>query len=170
MAEDEAQYRRAIEADIQAKLAAQGEGPVASPSVPYTKYIMMDDEKAPASFPPELVNAVWDRELGLTFLDEWKQEWLRQQHMRAENLFNQGRPVGSNTHIGAIALSVMPAKLMVKMSRSSFPKSQNAIANERILQAAQIVTKQVTTSGGAQPVARGSRWRIFGRKKEVPQT
>lgn len=167
---DEDEYQRAMAAEIQAKLAAQGEGPVASPSVPYTKYILMDEEKAPDFFPPELVDAVYDRELCLGFLDESKQDWLRQQHMRAENLFMQGRPMMSNTHREAIALSVLPAKLMVKLSRSSYPRSQQGIANERILQATQIVTKQISTSAGGGPVVKGSRWRIFGRKKEVKQT
>jgi len=169
MAEN-AEYQRAMEAEIKAKLAAQAEGPVASPSVPYTKYIMMDKETAPGTFPPELVNAVYDREISLTFLDEWKQNWLQQQHMRAENLFAQGRPMMSNTHRNAIALSVMAAKLMVKLSRSTLPQSQRGTTNERMLQATQIVTKQVTTSGGAMPAARGSRWRFLGRKKEVAQT
>lgn len=163
-------YQRAMEAEIKAKLAAQAEGPVASPSVPYTKYIMMDDEKAPGTFPPELVHAVYDREISLTFLDEWKQNWLIQQHMRAENLFAQGRPMMSCTHRDAIALSVMAAKLMVKLSRSSLPQSRRGTTNERMLQATQIVTKQVMTSGGATPTARRSRWRVFGRKKEVAQT
>jgi len=165
------EYQRAMEAEIKARLAAQQEGPVASPSVPYTKYILMDDEKAPGTFPPELVNAVYDRELCLAFLDEWKQNWLLQQHMRAENLFAQGRPMMSNNHRDAIALSVLPAKLMLKLSRSSLPQSQRGTTNERMLQATQIVTKQVTTSGGAIPTARRSRWRFLGRgKKEVAQT
>lgn len=160
-----------MEAEIKAKLATQQEGPVASPSVPYTKYVLMDDEKAPASFPPELVNAVYDRELCLTFLDDWKQNWLLQQHMRAENLFAQGRPMMANTHRDAIALSVMAAKLMVKLSRSSLPQSQRGTTNERMLQATQIVTKQVSTSGGVIPTARRSRWRFLGRgNKGAAQT
>jgi hypothetical protein len=127
----------------------------------------MDDERAPPGFPPELSNTIYDRELCLAFLDEWKQNWLLQQHMRAENLFTQGRPVMSTTHRNAIVLSVFPAKLMLKLSRSSYPRSQQGIANERILQSTQIVTKQIATSAGAPPAVGGSRWRIFGKKKEV---
>jgi hypothetical protein len=161
------EYRQAMEAEIKTKLAAQAEGPVASPSVPYTKYILMDDERAPPGFPPELSKTIYDRELCLTFLDEWKQNWLLQQHMRAENLFTQGCPVMSATHRRAIVQSSFPAKLMIKLSRSSIPRSQQVITNERILQAAQIISKLIATSLGTPPAVGGSRWRIFGKKKEV---
>ena len=159
-------YKRAMEAELQTKMAAaEPEPAAATPSVPYIKYILLDEEKAPERFPPELVKAVYDRELTLSFLDEYKQEWLMKQHMRAENLYMQGRPMMACDHREAIARAVLPAKLMVKLSRSSFPKSPTAVANERILQATQIITKQVATTSAAPEPKR--RWSIVGRRKEA---
>ena len=146
-------------------LAAAREQTPTEPNVPYVKYLMMDGEEVPLNVPPELAKGIYDRELSLAFLDEKKQTWLIGQHMRGENLFKQGRPALSNNHRDEITFALMQAKLMIKLSRSSI--SSKYPNNERILQAMQIVNKQVTTSGGS-PQMKKSRWSIlgFGKKKE----
>lgn len=150
--------RRAVEADVQAKLAAQAEGPIASPSVAYIKYIMQD-EYVPENLPPSLRAVIYDKELALTNIKDEEMTWVRLQYILAEIMFKTSRPALACNHKEEINLAVIPAKLLVKLARSRDG------GFERKQQTTQTVIKRVETTT-SMPIAKKSRWRVFGRGKK----
>lgn len=141
-------------------MAAHEMGPVVSPSVPYIKYIMDDDNK-PKEIPELLRAAVYDKELALTNLDPGEILWLRMQLQRAEIAFKAGRPALAGNWDEEIMLSVLPAKMLVKLARSKDggPNTRN----ERAMQTMQMQIKQASISGGQGQEKK--RWSFFGLRK-----
>lgn len=87
------------------------------------------------------------------------------QLQRAEIAFKAGRPALSGNWDEEIILSVLPAKMLVKLARSKDggPNTRN----ERAMQTMQMQIKQATIGGGqSQPQGR-KKWLIFGARKEV---
>ncbi len=154
----EEELRRMKEIEIQAKLAEQQEGPTVSPSVPYIKYIMQD-EYVPENLPPSLRAAVYDKEISLTNLKEDEIPWLRMHYALSEIMFKSSRPALACNYQEEIMLSVIPAKLLVKLARSRDG------GFERKQQTTQTVIRRVET-GTPMPAPRKSRWRFLGRGKK----
>lgn len=155
MATSEAEYRRAVNAEIQAKVAAQPMGPVASPSVPYIKFIL-GDEYVPDKLPPSLRATVYDKELALSNVKEEEILWARMQYLLSEMMFKASRPALACNYQEEITLSVLPAKLLIKLARSRDG------GFERRQQTTQTEIKHIET-GAPMPAARKSRWRFLGR-------
>lgn len=151
----DAEYRKAVEAEIAAKLAAQQEGPTASPSMPYTRYIM-EDTHVPEELPPSLRAVVYDKEFGLSFLTDEEILWARIQLVRSEIMFKSSRPALACNQKEEILLSALPLKSLVKLARSRK-------GFERKQQTTQTVIKRVEATTATPPTAKRSRWKIFGR-------
>lgn len=152
----EAEYRKVVEADIIAKQAAQVEGPTASPSMPYTRYIM-EDEYVPKELPPALRAVVYDKEYGLSNLSEEEIDFSRLQVIRSEIQFKSSRPALACNRQEEILLAALPVKHLVKFTRSRK-------GFERKQQTTQTVIKRVEATTTTPPVVKGSRWKLFGRK------
>jgi len=148
-------YRKAVEAEILAKQAAAVEGPTASPSMPYTKYIM-EDEYVPGELPPSLRAVVYDKEFGLSFLTDDEIRWARLQLVRSEIQFKSSRPALACNQKEEIMLSALPLKSLIKLARSRK-------GFERKQQTTQTVIKRVEASTATPPTVKKSRWKIFGR-------
>jgi len=148
----------ASQEEVELALAAQrgDTGPVASPSVPYIKYIMEDDYK-PDNIPPALRAVVYDKEMEITNLNEKDIDWLRNQLRRSVINFKSGRPISSMNYQEEMTLSALPAKFLIKLARSRD-------GFERKQQTTQTVIRQAVVSGG-RPIQK-RRWSIFGRHKE----
>lgn len=103
---------------LRATLIAQPEtGPLASPSLPYIKYIL-EDENVPNDIHPSLRRVVFDKEQALTNLRDEEIIWLRRQLSLAEIMFKMSRPALACNYQEEIIFSTLPAKHMVKLARS----------------------------------------------------
>lgn len=155
MTNDDEESRKAIEAEITARLAAQQEGPTAAPNMPYTRYIM-EDTHVPEELPPSLRAVVYDKEFGLSFLTDEEILWARIQLVRSEIMFKSSRPALACNQKEEILLSALPLKSLVKLARSRQ-------GFERKQQTTQTVIKRVEATASTPPTVKKSRWKIFGR-------
>ena len=157
MAEEEYEdYEKAAEAEARARLAAQDEGPVASPSVPFAKYILED--KNQQNIHPSLQSAVYDKEIAVTNLTDSEIDWLQWQFLRAEMMLKNSRPALAGGNAEEIIYSILPAKLRIKLTRSREGFERKQLTT--------MTTIRRVEMPGSAPVKRRSRWRIFGRSKE----
>lgn len=147
----------ATEHDVEMMMAAQeGRMIVASPSVPYTKYIL-EDNYIPKNIPPELCAVVYDKELSLSNLTEKEINWMVMAFQRSEIQFRMGRPALSGNHKEEIHLASLLPKMKLKLARSRDG------GFERKQQTTQTVIRQAVVSGPSEPK---KRFRLFGRGKK----
>lgn len=134
-------------------------GPVASPSVPYIKYIVEDLWK-PSDLPTDLLNVAYDKEQALSNLTPDEINWLRMQLMRAEIMFKSSRPALAGNFNEEIKLSVLPAKHLIKLARSKggFERKQQTTQT--------VIRRAEGMGGGGGSPSGGRRWWIFGRRKK----
>lgn len=107
-----------IEDQLKAGILAQKDGgAVAAPSISYVKFIL-EDQNIPENIHPALRSVVFDKELSLTNLRDSEIPWLRRQFQLAEITYKMSRPALACNYTEEIMLSTLPAKQMIKLSRS----------------------------------------------------
>lgn len=156
MAMSAEEYNRASAAEIRAKLAAQQEGPTASPSVPYTKYVL-EDLNMPAIH-PDLQRGVFDKEIPLANISEARIPRLRMGYRRAEINFKNSRPTYAGGNNEEIIYSILPVKSEIKLSR--------AIDGFQTKQLSTMTTVRRIETPAMEPAPMGGRFSFLRRGKK----
>jgi len=156
MATSDEDIQRAVDAEIKAKLAAQQEGPVASPSVPFTKYILEDTDIPEVH--PSLKRAVYDKEIPLGNLNEIERRRLGLSYQRAEIALKNSRPLFAGGNDEEIIYSTLPGKICVKLSRADGGFQTKQLTTMTTIR--RIETPLIASS------PKKSRWRFLGRGGE----
>jgi hypothetical protein len=134
-------------------------GNVASPSVPYVKYMTEDliPPEAKESIPPGLLAAAYDKELTISNLTPTEIDMLWFGMQRAETMFRMGRPSSFGGYNEELLLSVLPMKLRIKLARSRQGFERQQLTTQTVI-------RHVGVSEG-HAGSTGRRWLFFGKKK-----
>ena len=154
MAVSEEDIRRARDADIQAKVAAQMEGPVASPSVPYTKY-MAEDTDVPESIHPDVRRAVYTKRIPLSNIPGADIPRYKLGAYLADSYLKNSRPTFAGGNNEEITNSILPRDLELRLTAG-----KDGFLIKQIGTSTSI--KRIETPGAGGPPKR-SRWGFLGR-------
>ena len=122
------------------------------------KFIVKDDADSKIlGLPEDFLNTIYDKELVLSNITDGEMKWVMMQYSRVANYYKMGRPVTRYNHREEMKLTIVPAKLLVKLARSrnGFERRQQNT------QYSQQRVERVTT----RPAPRRGFW-IFGGREE----
>lgn len=144
-------------AEIQAKLAEQQEGPVASPSVPFTRYVL-EDRDIP-NVHKTYQRAVYDKEIPLAVLSNEEIHRVMLGYQRAEISLKNSRPLFSGGNDEEMIFSVSSDKSFIKLSRA-----KDGFWSKQLT--TMTTVKRVETPS-VPPTSLKRSWKALGRKVEV---
>lgn len=157
MAASDEDYRKAMNAEIQAKLAAQAEGPTASPSVPYVKY-MAEESDVPDKIHPDIRRAVYTKRIPLSNIPPEDIRRYRLGAYLADSYLKNSRPTFAGGNDEEITCSLLPRDLELRLTAG-----KDGFLIKQIGTSTSI--RRVETSGaGATP--KKSRWGFLSRGGE----
>lgn len=154
---DPTELERQKLAEIQAKLAAQQEGPIASPSVPFTRYVL-EDKEIPGIH-KTFQRAVYDKEIPLGVISNEDLRRLMLGYQRAEISLKNSRPLFAGGNDEDIVFSVLADKSFIKLSRA-----RDGFWSKQLT--TMTTVKRVETPG-ASPTSLKRSWKALGKKVEV---
>lgn len=154
MAVSEEELKRMQDAEIRARLAATEEGPTASPSVPYVKY-MAEEEDVPEDIHPDIRRAIYSKRIPLSNIPPGDVRRYRLGAYLADSFLKNSRPIYAGGNDEEITCSLLPRDLELRLTAG-----KDGFLIKQIGTSTSI--KRVETPGaGSAP--KKSRWRFLGR-------